>query len=117
TGVVRGSRSRAREGRLAGEDPRRSPIVEVADYMGIIPEYVDQTGREARVTSDETRRALLSALGVDAATDEEARASLVALRDRDRQQLIAPVRVVEYRDAAAGVLPVRLPLTRAAGGP
>ena len=117
TDVARASNRRVHRGQAAGGDARHSPLVELADYVGIIREYVDQTGKETRVTSDRTRRALLSALGVNASTDEEARASLAALRDQDGRQLIAPVRVVEQRGASAGVLPVRLPLTRSASGP
>ncbi|HMA22771.1 MAG TPA: 4-alpha-glucanotransferase, partial [Gemmatimonadaceae bacterium] len=83
--------------------------------MGIVPEYVDQTGRNVRVTSDDTRRALLSAMGVDASTDDAARDSLAALRAVDLQRLIPPLRVVEY--AAAGRLSVRSPSSRSTSGP
>ena len=69
TDVARAKGRRGQEGHVAGDAARGSPLVELADHLGILPEYVDQTGRESRVTSDETRRALLSALGVDASTD------------------------------------------------
>jgi 4-alpha-glucanotransferase len=94
-----------------------SPLRALADYMGIIPEYVDQTGHEVRVTTDETRRILLAALGVDASTDDAARDALSSLRDRDRGALMAPVRVIEYGDPASSMMSVRLPRSRATSGP
>ena len=84
--------------------------------MGIIPEYVDQTGNHIRVTIDETRRVLLSALGVDASTDDAARDSLAALRALDRRHLIPPVRVVELGQATSP-LSVRSPSSRSTSGP
>jgi len=99
-----------------GEVPP-SPLRELADYMHIVPEYVDQTGSEVRVTSDETRRALLSALGIDASTDDAARESLATLRVDDRRRLIPPVRVVEVGSAAARSVSVQPPPSRSASGP
>ena len=39
-----------------------SALRTLADRLGILSEYVDQTGRETRVTSDETRVAILAAM-------------------------------------------------------
>src|SRR6266576_5288841 len=104
TEAARASGRRGRTNRDARDDAHPSPLVELADYMGIVAEYLDQTGHEVRVTSDATRRALLSALGVDASTDDGARESLAALRDRDRRRLIPPVRVVEYSEVSTARL-------------
>jgi len=109
------NRGRARRG--ARDDVPRSSLVELAEYAGIVPEYLDQTGNEVRVTSDATRRALLSALGVDASTDDAARESLVAVRQRDGARLIPPVRVVEYGGAAVTTLSARSPSVRPITGP
>lgn len=112
--MTRAARAGRRDVRV---DSSRSPLHEIAEYMGIVPEYVDQTGRNLRVTSDDTRRALLSAMGVDASTDDAARDSLAALRAVDLQRLIPPVRVVGLGDAAAARLSVRSPSTRSMSGP
>jgi 4-alpha-glucanotransferase len=74
----------------------------LADRVGILGEYVDQTGRERRVTSDRTRAALLAAMGYDASTDEAARKTLSGLRKRAEEQLLSPVRVTT--DAAAPII-------------
>jgi len=88
----------------------------LADELGIIPEYVAQTGREVRVTSDETRRVVLAALGVDASTDDAALGSLAAIRDLESRRLMPAVRVVERGQASAGVFSVRRPPPRSARG-
>ena len=73
----------------------------LADRVGIFEEYVDQTGRERRVTSDRTRVALLEAMGFPVSDDETAREALDALREREREQLLPPVRVTT--DASAPI--------------
>jgi 4-alpha-glucanotransferase len=89
--------------------PRRSSsaVRALADRVGIIDEYVDQTGKERRVTSDRTRRALLTALGFDVSDDDAATKALGALRERERGRLVPPVCVTT--DPAA---PVALSLPR-----
>ena len=72
----------------------------LADHLGIQPSYVDQTGETLRFTSDATREALLAAMGFDASTEEQTAAALRALRDVERRQWIAPVRVVRQRSRA-----------------
>jgi 4-alpha-glucanotransferase len=103
--------------RDAADDAAPSVLRELADYMQIVPEYLDQTGREVRVTSDETRRALLAALGSDASTDDAARESLATLRAADGQRIIPPVRVVEVGSAGASRMSVQSPPARGTSGP
>ncbi|HEY5061985.1 MAG TPA: 4-alpha-glucanotransferase [Gemmatimonadaceae bacterium] len=93
-----------------------SALHELADAVGIVPEYRDQTGREVRTTSDDTRRAILAALGIDASTDAAARDALATSRQAARDELIAPVRVVERGDPALNRLRVRSPHVRGNGG-
>ena len=66
----------------------------LADRVGIIPEYRDMTGKETRVTTDETRVAILAALGIDASSDEKAEDALAALDEEERAQLGGRVRVL-----------------------
>ena len=93
-----------------------SALHELADTVGIVPEYLDQTGREMRTTSDETRRAILGALGIDASTDAAARDALDTVRRAARDELIAPVRVVERGEPAVNRLRVRSPRAGSSGG-
>ncbi len=92
-------------------------LEQLAAYVGIAPEYVDQTGREVRVTSDETRRALLASLGIDASTDDAARQALASLIAEDEAHLVPPVRVVRQDDRSARAFDVRAPASRARSGP
>lgn len=94
-----------------------SPLRALAAAVGIMDSYVDQTGNETRVTSDDTRRALLAALSIDASTDEAARDSLEQLRAVERAELVAPVRVVRIDDPARRSLSVRAPGSRDRSGP
>ena len=113
------ARTATRRGRTNSPDARDeaapSALRELAEYMQIVPEYVDQTGKEVRITSDETRRALLGALGIDASSDDAARESLATLRAADRQRIIPPVRVVQVGSAAN--VSVQSPPSRATSGP
>ena len=82
---------------------RASALRQLADGVGIIPEYVDQTGTETRQTTDGTRVALLAAMGIDASTDERARRALDEMDETERSQLLAPVRVVPRADERASI--------------
>src|SRR5262245_22599121 len=75
--------------------------------MGIVGEYIDQTGEKVCHTTDETRRALLAAMGVDASTDDRAREALMDLRATERRRRLDPVRVVRTDDPTSRVLRVR----------
>jgi 4-alpha-glucanotransferase len=92
--------------------PHLSPrpvLYELAERFGIMSEYVDQTGTTVRTTSDDTREALLAAMGVDASSAERARAALAELDACEAEQLLSPVRVVRDRQPDRRRLAVRLP--------
>ncbi|HKW48362.1 MAG TPA: 4-alpha-glucanotransferase [Gemmatimonadaceae bacterium] len=80
---------------------RVSALRRLADAVGIIPKYLDQTGTEWRETSAESRAALLAAMGFDATREAAAESALRALRLAERRELIAPVHVVEQNDDSA----------------
>ena len=68
--------------------------------FGIVDVYVDQSGTERRATSDETRVALLGAMGVDASTEAASAASLSELDARAATEALSTVAVVRERDAS-----------------
>ena len=92
-----------------------SALRALADRLGILPEYVDQTGRETRVTSDETRVAILAAMGFDASTDARAASALELLETRELSRALRPVRVVVH-DSAFSLPSPRAVLTLERGG-
>jgi 4-alpha-glucanotransferase len=79
----------------------------LATHLGILPSYLDQNGQQ-RVTSAETRRALLAAMGHDVGSDEAAAARLEELRDDARKELLDPV-LVHERGRGRPSIPVRAP--------
>src|SRR5205823_9471524 len=87
----------------------RPRLRELADRLGIIPEYVDQTGRGVRRTSDATREELLAVMGFDAPTEDAACGWLAELDHEARHTIIAPVNVVERDDPRASRVAVTLP--------
>ncbi len=86
----------------------RTALRTLADRVGILSEYLDQSGRDVRVTSDETRIALLAAMGIQASTDAMARSSLEDLERSERDQILAPVRVARH-GPEANVVRARIP--------
>lgn len=88
---------------------KQSPLRGLADLVGIVPSYVDQTGTETRATSDETRAAILRAMGIDASTPESAREALEEMRAREGARVVAPVRVVRRGDPDAARVELRVP--------
>ena len=87
----------------------RPALRALADEVGIIPGYRDQTGAEWRETSDETRVLLLAAMGVDASTEAAAEVALEALRREWGQRALDPARVVEIGSEDLRRVGVRLP--------
>ncbi|MDB4906579.1 MAG: 4-alpha-glucanotransferase [Gemmatimonadetes bacterium] len=71
----------------------------LAEEAGIVSRYLDQTGTEWREASDETRIALLHAMGIDASTEAAARESLAALHQERANEVVAPVQVLHEADA------------------
>lgn len=71
-----------------------SALHRLADHYGIVAGYLDQTGREQRETSDETRVALLATMGVDASTEDAAARALEELEAAREREMLPPVRVV-----------------------
>jgi 4-alpha-glucanotransferase len=88
-----------------GRRGTRGALRALADRVGIIAEYVDQTGKERRATSDRTREALLAAMGYEASSEAAAKKSLSALRERDGGRLLPPVRVTDAASTIALALP------------
>jgi 4-alpha-glucanotransferase len=87
----------------------RRPLRELADRLGIVSEYLDQTGSQVRRTSDETRQAILSVMGFDTPTEDAARGWLDELDHEARTTIVDPVRVVERDDPGARIVRVQLP--------
>ncbi len=84
------------EARDRSEDAasERPALRRLAERVGILPGYVDQTGTERRVTGDETRVALLRAMGLVADSEEQALESLERLEREESRRLLEPTRVV-----------------------
>ena len=93
-------------GGVTGARPR---LRELSERLGIISQYVDQTGRHTRRTSDATREALLGVMGFDAPTEDAARGWLAELEHEQASAIVDPVRVVERDRAAARRITVRVP--------
>jgi 4-alpha-glucanotransferase len=87
----------------------RPRLRELAERLGIIPEYLDQTGKFWRKTSDETREVLLSVMGFDAPSEDAARGWLAELDHEAAAGIVDNVRVVERDAAAARTIRVRVP--------
>src|SRR5687768_11662592 len=93
--------------RKASSRRRSTSLHALADRLGIIGEYVDQTGRERRHTSDRTRAALLAAMGFEVGNDAAAADALAALRELERERILPPAHVT-----TDGAAPIALSLPR-----
>jgi 4-alpha-glucanotransferase len=86
-----------------------SSLQALASRLGILDQYIDQTGREVRLTSDNTRVALLGAMGIDATAESRIRHALLAIDDREQREIMPPVRVVRESEAWDRTLRFRIP--------
>lgn len=88
-------------------DADPSPLDQLAAIAGIEPDYWDGSG-ERRLVSQETKAALLGAMGLGAETDEAARASLRRLDEASWLRALPPVLVWRRRRRALPEIPVVL---------
>src|SRR5262245_49132765 len=95
--------------------PNDGAVRELSARVGLLDAYWDNSGYERRI-SEETRRALLTAMGFDVTTDESARASLEALVAEEQRALLAPARVVEVGDPSLATLDICAAAPRGTGG-
>ncbi|KPK83037.1 MAG: hypothetical protein AMS25_01330 [Gemmatimonas sp. SM23_52] len=87
---------------------KTSALLALAVRAGILPEYVDIFGQR-RPTSNDTRVALLAAMGIDASSEAAAARTLADLEQRDAERLIEPVYIRRERDSRGARLQVRVP--------
>jgi 4-alpha-glucanotransferase len=87
----------------------RPALQDLAAYCGILPSFIDWRGN-ARVTTDETREALLAAMRIDASTEEAARLALEELRSCDRATM--PIGILR---AGTNLLEARLDVPHGGG--
>jgi 4-alpha-glucanotransferase len=77
--------------------PARPALRALADRLGILADYVSLTGAVVE-TTDDTRLALLAAMGVDAATEDAAALACAELERAAAARVLAPVGVVRAPD-------------------
>ena len=94
--------------RSRSADDSASPLHDLAAHIGIVTEYFDMEGR-IQTATDPARRAILSALGYDTSTDETTRDALERLLREEREELVAPVRVVRRSSSTPTALAVHVP--------
>jgi 4-alpha-glucanotransferase len=94
---------------MQSEQVERPLLRKLADRMGIVDSYLDQSGGEVRHTSDLTRERLLGAMGIDAGNEERAAKSLAHHTRAARRRWIDPVRVVRQRSRKLSQVRVRVP--------
>jgi 4-alpha-glucanotransferase len=87
----------------------RPELRALADRAGILPAYRPMAGKPTRPTRDETREALLAAMGFDVSTESAARRALDALQRSEADRLTAPVRVAVAGSPRSGRVDLRLP--------
>ena len=101
--------------RSQAEENSPSALHELAARAGIIPEYFDIEGRVQRA-GDDSRRAILSALGFDVSSSAAERDALDAIIREESNEIVSPVRVVRQSSSTISALEVRVPAVAADGG-
>ena len=86
-----------------------SVLHRLADRLGILPQYLDQSGTDVRHTSDATRVAILRAMGFEGGTPDAARAAWHDLDEAEHGALFPPVRVCPRGSADARRIEIRVP--------
>lgn len=86
-------------------------LEQLAAGYGIVPDYHDIWGQRRHVSSA-TQRALLAAMGIASATDDELRRSINELETREWRRPLPPVMVVR-RNGDAIEIPVSVPASLA----
>jgi 4-alpha-glucanotransferase len=79
----------------------------LADRLGILPEYLNYNATQTCVTSDETREALLRAMGVDAPDEASGERLLKSLDFNERGRLLEPVCVHPVGHDASNTIRLR----------
>jgi len=87
----------------------RPQLAALADRVGIMPDYINHNGTERRCTSNETRLALLAAMGIDASSEDAAEAALDSIERTQQSRIIDPVRVVQDTAGETGMVTLRPP--------
>lgn len=88
---------------------QRPELRALAERLGILSSYIDQSGRQEHHTRDATREALVAALGHDGSSEAAAAASLEALEQVERARLLDPVQVWREHAQREPRVRVRLP--------
>jgi malto-oligosyltrehalose trehalohydrolase/4-alpha-glucanotransferase len=89
------------------EDAKVSALDELAERMGIEPEFRDARGEMVRASA-ETKRSLLAAMGMQTADEAATRAALEALERAEWERPLPPITVLRA-DAAPLAIEVTLP--------
>lgn len=92
-----------------------SALHELAAHVGIVSEYHDIEGR-VQVAGDDSRRAVLTALGFDVSSRTAERDALESMIREELEELVAPVRVVRRSSSTASIVDVRVPVEATSGG-
>ncbi len=87
---------------------REELIAELAALCGISPEYWDIAGRK-HVTTIETKKAILEAMGIDVGSSDTLLREIRSRRSKPWTQCVAPVRVMSV-NARPRAIPICLPI-------
>ena len=87
----------------------RTNLGRLSRRLGIVDEFTDILERRRRKTSDETRVALLAAMGFDGSSERKAEEALASLDREERTRILPSVQVASQGNRAAGQTVLRLP--------